>query len=1755
VRIYDWSGDTAWIQLGLDIDGEAASDQSGHSVSLSADGSRVVIGAYLNDGTGSGAGHVRIYDWSGDTAWIQLGLDIDGEAASDQSGYSVSLSSDGSRVAIGAHTNDGNGSNAGHVRVFELPCFDKFATIDTTVCFGQSVLGYTTSGTHRDTFATAGCDSIRTLNLTVLPLDSIHEAVSICQGTLYNGYGATGFYTDTYTNANGCDSIRTLNLTVYNSSAVTSLISQIGLDIDGETAGDYSGNSVSLSSDGNRVAIGARYNDGNGSAAGHVRIYEFTNCGWVQLGLDIDGEASGDNSGWSVSLSSDGSHVAIGATQNDGNGSNAGHVRIYQWNGTAWVQLGLDIDGEDANDNSGYSVSISSDGSHVAIGAVFNDGTGSGTGQVRIYQWSGTAWVQLGLDIDGEASDDWSGWSVSLSSDGSRVAIGAYRNDGAGSNAGHVRIYDWSGSAWVQLGLDIDAEAGGDRSGYSVSLSSDGSRVAIGAPYNAGAGSNAGHVRVYQWNGTAWVQLGVDIDGEATDDYSGWSVSLSSDGSRVAIGAYRNDGAGTDAGHVRVFELPCFDKFATIDTAVCFGQSVLGYTTTGTYIDTFATAGCDSIRTLNLTVYNNSAVTSLITQIGLDIDGEAVNDWSGYSVSLSSDGNRVAIGARYNVGNGSNAGHVRIYEFTNCGWVQLGLDINGEAAADYSGWSVSLSSDGSRVAIGAPYNNGNGSDAGHVRIYDWSGTAWVQLGSDIDGEAVGDYSGNSVSLSSDGSLVAIGAYGNDGTGSTAGHVRIYNWSGDTAWIQLGLDIDGEVANDASGNSVSLSADGSRVAIGARNNAGNGTAAGHVRIYNWNGSAWVQLGVDIEGEAVDDYSGYSVCLSSDGSRVAIGAYRNDGNGSEAGHVRIYDWNGTAWVQLGSDIEGEAPDDQSGNSVSLSSDGSRVAIGANRNDGSGLNAGHVRIYDWSGDTAWVQLGLDIDGETADDNSGCSVSISSDGSRVAIGARFNDGNGSNAGHVRVFELPCFNDFTIDSTVCFGQSVLGYTTSGTHRDTFATTGCDSIRTLNLTVLALDSTHEVVSICQGTMYNGYDSTGFYMDTYTNANGCDSIRTLNLTVYNNTGITSLITQIGLDIDGEAAVDVSGYSVSLSSDGSRVAIGAPNNDGNGSQAGHVRIYDWSGTAWVQLGLDIDGEAADDLSGWSVSLSSDGSRVSIGAPFNDGNGSNAGHVRVFELPCFNDFTSDSTVCFGQSVSGYSSTGTYIDTFATAGCDSIRTLNLTVLQLDSIGINASSCDPLQVGSVTDTFTNTSGCDSLVTTVTTLLTSYTDTLQLTSCDSAYTLIDSLTTTSGCDSVTVSVYSLLASYNDTIYTTSCLAASTTYDSLSTVEGCDSITTTITIFEYSPIHWVTSISDNGTGSLREAVEFACDGDSILFDASVNGDTIQLDSQIMLDKNLIIIGNGVVNTIISGQQMTRIFMIPLGDTVFMEGMLIKNGYVGDLGTSDNGGGIWNAGHFTLSLSRVSGCFADDLGGGVYNSGDFTMINSEISGNRSDNAGGGICGDADNSKIINCTIAGNSSSYVGGYLILDLTEMTNTIVANNENGDVSIDNGYLIDGGYNLIGNSSGLSFFLDSTTLSGTNSNPLDPLFVEDVDFGSIPNCSGNLRLSCASPAINAGSPDISSLNIGTLDLDSAPRVFNSIVDIGGYEFQFDNTSYNDTIYTTSCLAASTVVDSSSTVGGCDSIVTVITVLLTACDSSDYFITTWKTDNPGTSGDSSITIPT
>ena len=193
-----------------------------------------------------------------------------------------------------------------------------------------------------------------------------------------------------------------------------------------------------------------------------------TSAQWTQLGQDIDGELAGDQSGFWIEMNATGNRVGIGAPKNNGNGSNSGHVRVYERTGTSWTQLGADIDGETTFDQSGTALSINAAGDRVAIGSRLNSGNGSNAGHVRVFQWNGTIWSQLGQDIDGGTAGDESGSSISLNDLGNRVAIGAEGNDGNGINSGHVRVYEWNGIAWSQLGADIDGDSLNDNSGFSV---------------------------------------------------------------------------------------------------------------------------------------------------------------------------------------------------------------------------------------------------------------------------------------------------------------------------------------------------------------------------------------------------------------------------------------------------------------------------------------------------------------------------------------------------------------------------------------------------------------------------------------------------------------------------------------------------------------------------------------------------------------------------------------------------------------------------------------------------------------------------------------------------------------------------------------------------------------------------------------------------------------------------------------------------------------------------------------------------------------------------------------------------------------------------------------------------------------------------------------------------------------------------------------------------------------------------------------
>lgn len=131
-------------------------------------------------------------------------------------------------------------------------------------------------------------------------------------------------------------------------------------------------------------------------------------------------------------MSSDGFILAIG--------SSSGYVKAFQYIDDNWVQIGNDLVSDESNSFFGSKVSINSDGSIIAIGASRSDSNGNDTGKVSVYKNINNIWTQIGSDIEGEIPEDRLGMAVDLNSDGSILAIGAKRRVGPLSSFPYVKF-------------------------------------------------------------------------------------------------------------------------------------------------------------------------------------------------------------------------------------------------------------------------------------------------------------------------------------------------------------------------------------------------------------------------------------------------------------------------------------------------------------------------------------------------------------------------------------------------------------------------------------------------------------------------------------------------------------------------------------------------------------------------------------------------------------------------------------------------------------------------------------------------------------------------------------------------------------------------------------------------------------------------------------------------------------------------------------------------------------------------------------------------------------------------------------------------------------------------------------------------------------------------------------------------------------------------------------------------------------------
>jgi hypothetical protein len=269
-----------------------------------------------------------------------------------------------------------------------------------------------------------------------------------------------------------------------------------------------------------------------------------------------------------------------------------------------------------------------------------------------------------------------------------------------------VRVFELDGDTWTQVGADIDGPAGRG-AGWAVAMSADGARVVIGGP---GVSSTTGVVTVYEESDGEWSLVGAPISADV--DELGHAVTISDDGNRIA------------------FSYPSAS-----------GSSLPG----SVVVDDW-----------------NGSEWELVGSV---IDGEEISDGFGTSLSLSGDGNVLAIGGPGNAGTGATSGgHLRVYELDADEWVQRGEDIDGSEEGDSFGTSVSLAADGLRVIGGGPGGAGG-------RAYDFVGGAWTHIELDV---VTASRAGTTVAISADGAVVAIGsAYYSGSAGSASGAVHAY----------------------------------------------------------------------------------------------------------------------------------------------------------------------------------------------------------------------------------------------------------------------------------------------------------------------------------------------------------------------------------------------------------------------------------------------------------------------------------------------------------------------------------------------------------------------------------------------------------------------------------------------------------------------------------------------------------------------------------------------------------------------------------------------------------------------------------------------------------------------------------------------------------------------------------------------------------------------------------------------------------------------
>jgi len=375
-------------------------------------------------------------------------------------------------------------------------------------------------------------------------------------------------------------------------------------------------------------------------------------------------------------------------------------------------------------------------------------------------------------------------------------------------------------------------------------------------------------------------------------------------------------------------------------------------------------------------------------QLGDDLNGFETNAEFGKSISMSEDGSRVAISAPRT--HQSSSGYVEVYEYDGNSWNILGNRINGET---YFGGSISINASGDILVASTrekdltapPWRDSV------VEVFRYTSGSWERIGDMIRLE--------SLALAQDRIPVSINAEGNTiAVGITAfQEVRVFENINDN-WVQKGESLFGTANHPEFSEDVEISANGNRIAVG---DSDYDSYRGYVQVFEFQNGSWQQVGQNIvnPNQGVTGKCGFPVDINSDGTIIAMQCPRGAG-GSNGVNIVFEEQNGV-WAQMGGNILNSPGPTGTVNGISLNNNGKVIAIGNT------YWKGFVTVFQYL-EQEWVQVNDQITGNGFGDDMGRGVAISGSGEIVAAGAPgMTTPNGTNSGLARMYS------FDIDPTI----------------------------------------------------------------------------------------------------------------------------------------------------------------------------------------------------------------------------------------------------------------------------------------------------------------------------------------------------------------------------------------------------------------------------------------------------------------------------------------------------------------------------------------------------------------------------------------------------------------------------------------------------------------------------------------------------------------------------------------------------------------------